>query len=298
MCVRSKHSECRSQRRLRLLLAFTLIELLVVVTIIVVLLALLVPAMDRAVYQAELAACGANQKAVALGITSYAMENDRFYPYRPTTIGRPIYVFTIAFDWVDAEPARDDRPYLRSHMSLNALVDPLAGGIDVDSPPAEGSWIMANYSLWFGVQFFPGLGGGKRMTRIGDRLEWTDKSGGEERMMRSSILLSDYDAVYGGQSEASSHPETQQKLLSFLKYQERSSGQHIQTFSWWIGPGNGTVEGQRNPLDLNYAYADGSVRRLNGVKMREERMIRVPLFNGGSGTFEAGASFWHQLPPQ
>src|ERR1041385_7046662 len=49
--------------------AFTLIELLVVVTIIVVLLALLTPALDRAIYRAELLRCGANQKGTgeALG---------------------------------------------------------------------------------------------------------------------------------------------------------------------------------------------------------------------------------------
>ena len=42
--------------------AFTLIELLVVVTIIVVLLAMLTPALDKAIYQAELAVCGAHKK--------------------------------------------------------------------------------------------------------------------------------------------------------------------------------------------------------------------------------------------
>ena len=50
--------------------AFTLIELLVVVTIIVVLLALLTPAMDQAIYQGELTACGARLKAVASAITA------------------------------------------------------------------------------------------------------------------------------------------------------------------------------------------------------------------------------------
>lgn len=39
--------------------AFTLIELLVVITIIVVLLALLVPALDKAIYQAQLSVCAA-----------------------------------------------------------------------------------------------------------------------------------------------------------------------------------------------------------------------------------------------
>src|SRR5688500_8855542 len=62
--------------------AFTLIELLVVVTIIVVLLALLTPALDKAIYQAELTVCGANQRAVAMSAVSYATGSKRFYPHR------------------------------------------------------------------------------------------------------------------------------------------------------------------------------------------------------------------------
>ena len=43
-------------------IAFTLIELLVVITIIVILLALLVPAINKGIYAAELAKCGSQLK--------------------------------------------------------------------------------------------------------------------------------------------------------------------------------------------------------------------------------------------
>src|SRR6266478_4856578 len=62
--------------------AFTLIELLVVVTIIVVLLALLTPAVDRAIYQAELARCAAQLHGICAGVQVYAAENKRWYPQR------------------------------------------------------------------------------------------------------------------------------------------------------------------------------------------------------------------------
>src|SRR5687768_392095 len=62
--------------------AFTIVELLVVITIIVVLLALLAPALDRAIYQAELAVCGANQRGIASGVGTYAMSYRRNYPNR------------------------------------------------------------------------------------------------------------------------------------------------------------------------------------------------------------------------
>src|SRR5687767_3588676 len=68
---------------------FTLIELLVVITIIVVLLALLTPALDKAIYMAELAVCGTNEKAIASGAQMYAVANKRRYPYRPLAEGNP-----------------------------------------------------------------------------------------------------------------------------------------------------------------------------------------------------------------
>ena len=60
--------------------AFTLVELLVVVTIIVILLALLTPALDKAVVQAQLAVCGARQKAMGNIFITYATESKQMLP--------------------------------------------------------------------------------------------------------------------------------------------------------------------------------------------------------------------------
>jgi len=60
--------------------AFTLIELLVVVTIIVVLLALLAPALDRAVEAADRAKCLANQRTIVQACHQYAMDYRRRLP--------------------------------------------------------------------------------------------------------------------------------------------------------------------------------------------------------------------------
>ena len=57
-------------------------ELLVVITIIVILLSLLAPALDEAVYQAELVLCASKLDATALGITGYALDHGRRYPRR------------------------------------------------------------------------------------------------------------------------------------------------------------------------------------------------------------------------
>ena len=62
-------------------MGFTLVELLVVITIIVILLALLAPALDQAIYQAELAVCAARQDGLLTIFHAYAAdEGRRKYP--------------------------------------------------------------------------------------------------------------------------------------------------------------------------------------------------------------------------
>src|SRR5688500_5173230 len=63
-------------------IALTMVELLVVVTIVVVLLSLLAPAMDKAIYQAELAVCGSRLKSLSTAARTYTAGNKRAYPYR------------------------------------------------------------------------------------------------------------------------------------------------------------------------------------------------------------------------
>ncbi len=264
--------------------AFTLIELLVVVSIIAILLALLMPALDRSIYQAELAVCGANLKTVGTGVMSYATENKRLYPYRPsadTTSNN--YTHSICHPSIG-----DDRPYLRNHMGLDALLCPLSGKVDIDSPPSS-VWVFSNFSLWFGVKFaLPN--GGTRMRRIGDRLDWTDRSRNAVRKNRISVLASDLDAAQDFPVSLSSHPEIEPQFMHFLAYVTAG-----QVSSDWRTDG---VRQGRNPTDLNYLYSDGSMTRFNAVEWNDDRMARVPFYHNVTGPFEDNSSFWHQLPAE
>lgn len=67
---------------------FTLIELLVVITVVSVLLGVLVPALGKARYQAQLVVCASNLHSVGLGIHTYAMDYNDTIPFGPE--GRPV----------------------------------------------------------------------------------------------------------------------------------------------------------------------------------------------------------------
>jgi prepilin-type processing-associated H-X9-DG protein len=61
--------------------AFTLIELLVVVTIIVVLLALLTPALDKAIAEAERVVCLSNFRSIGIAMHLYTGDHKRYFPW-------------------------------------------------------------------------------------------------------------------------------------------------------------------------------------------------------------------------
>lgn len=265
--------------------AFTIVELLVVITIIVVLLALLAPALDTAIYEAELAVCGAQLKAIGTGVTTYAMEHKRHYPYRSGVRDLSHYYWPNSLSQGANNTTHDDRPELRPYVAINAAFnDPLSKRVDFDGSHPQ-SWVWVPYSLWFGFQYAvqpvdprQGTRQDRGMFKMGDELEWSD----QKRISpaeRYRVLASDMfwtrndDGDYVG-----AHPDKAGRMTTW-------SGENISfgaeakalsadpdaemTVSRWNLMRS--PQDPPGPWDSSYIYDDGSLATLRDVTHEDWR---------------------------
>jgi len=241
--------------------AFTLIELLVVITIVVMLLAMLMPAMDQAIYQAELTVCGARLHGVALSAQTYAIGNKRTYP-RPVSDKPGVNPDSVYSPWVLAgggTGGADYRPALRNFLSINAsLNDPLSRKVDLETvidPVNEAVW--ASYTIWFGHGYPRDQG----LFRVGQRWTYTDAAGNKETY---SVMVSDYLNVNPTWFYAS-HPDRDGMAWNDFYDNQVMKGSPPTgakyTYSHW----RGSLPDSKLKFDTNWAYEDGSVRRLNAM---------------------------------
>jgi prepilin-type N-terminal cleavage/methylation domain-containing protein len=279
--------------------AFTIVELLVVITIIVVLLALLAPALDQAIYQAELAVCAANQKAVASSTATYTLSFARAYPYRtilevngqsqPILLHRNLQQSEIAV--------------FRSFLSINDhLQDPLVQPVDLTVTRADGTtpgqhvWVYSSLAYWAGWRFTD-TPGRKGMRRLGDAFEWEGAS--------YRLIASDHDMVaMNAENVQSKHPDADgvmynQVLQNAVNVyaQTGSLGASTEriTYSTWTADNRTWARG---PIDMNAALDDGSVARYNTIPadtIDDDRMVRLPAFSNAL-RWAGGAGFGVNVP--
>jgi prepilin-type N-terminal cleavage/methylation domain-containing protein len=249
---------------------FTLIELLVVVTIIVALLTLLTPALDQAIYQAELAVCAGNVKGLVTTANLYTLDFKRYYPnrkqVRPTGDRAPT-----DFN----RGGQDDRAPLEGYFTLNKVFnDPFVEPVDLVNTHAQ-SWVQGSYAMWFGFGYNAG-GPHAGMFKLGDRFEWEG--------VRYNWLVSDHDLVGAGGGAHASHPD-RDGIMQNLVLQDNAGSDAERTaiaqagfrytFSRWESLISGSIvvnfvagaprPGDRGLLDLNFGAADGSVIRSANV---------------------------------
>jgi prepilin-type N-terminal cleavage/methylation domain-containing protein len=263
--------------------AFTLIELLVVVTIIVVLLALLTPALDKAMGRAELAICAARLKAHANAALMYAGDYKRSYVYREPvrngTAWRPDYL-----TFTGQNPRHDDRPALRPYMAIDKLVAcPFVKEIDFDRAEQPGNLVPGvlnyiSYAYWYGFKYV----GRRGMYRLGDKLEWHDGTTGKSHLL--NVLVSDTDInEFNSQWTNCAHPDRKNFLaLTTVVNSFFAPAQSYVNYSYW---GRWGALPARGAIDQNFAFDDGSVQMWNDVVIDDDRLIAV---GGHSGLTSSG----------
>ena len=250
--------------------AFTLIELLVVVTILALLLALVVPAMDQAVYQAELSVCAARQDAVGVGVLGYAFDHKRRYPHREHLANW--YSVPLILNYTIFGQFIDDRPMLRPYIAINKMLNcPLQKQVDLDDPDFD-VMIFGGYNLWFGMQYrnndwlfdaggaAANSGRNSGMFKIGDRWEFHDRNWGQQPV-RSNVLVNDRYLPNPDKSAVhSSHPGDGyfNDVYERAVYGIAPRG----TISIWSSL-DARAAGK---VDLSALFDDGSVRRYNDVR--------------------------------
>jgi prepilin-type N-terminal cleavage/methylation domain-containing protein len=260
---------------------FTLVELLVVIAVIVVLLALLTPALDSAIYEAELATCAARQAAICDTLTVYAFDHRRVYPLRPG-IQDPTtpWLFRTLTGANSSRITYDTRPQLRGYTSMKIFLDPLSGDkIDLDAPEIDGTRqqvVQSSYDLFFGWQWV----GQKGMLRVGDR--FTARDARTTIVYSYDILVSDRDTIGG--AALGSHPDADDVMrLTWSQEADTNLFDFNQTppamfdvkltSDTWLSPQGVT---NRGLVDMNTGLADGAVIRTRDVpRSGDPRITKV-----------------------
>jgi len=249
--------------------AFTLVELLVVVSVIVVLLALLAPAMDKALYAAEMVKCMANLSATSRAGLVYTADFKRRYPYRSHVIRSQGGSYGAINMNNGTGPNDDDRIIFRNYLDVNAALNcPLNKKLDyVASKTGPGAvnpntLCYSDYAMWMGWQ----VGGEKGMFKLGDRFTWRDPRApaSTARLLSSNALVSSFAMCWaGGVPAYADHPDNNGL---WLERADENGG------DWWNATPLYTItwstflpEGHPYKFNMNFALDDNSVRRIDNI---------------------------------
>jgi prepilin-type N-terminal cleavage/methylation domain-containing protein len=238
---------------------FTIVELMVVVTIIVILLAMLAPALDRAIYQAQLAVCAANLKSIAGAATTYAAAHHRRYPHRravnefpdqqdaqPTQLND---AWTNGARGADGQPL-DDRPIMKQYLPLTALLDPLCDKLDMEpsatgprphsqtGQPTPEPWVSSGYYLFYNWRYkatenFPAQQG---LLKLGDRFTWTGNRNLFRQVNLNNARVFTWDVLAQDQNSISINNRTPNRpppggnVQFFASHPDAQNAMHLTTY--------------------------------------------------------------------
>ena len=278
--------------------AFTLIELLVVITIIVVILALLMPAISEAVYQAELVACAAQLDTVAGSTILYAHDYARRYPNRVGWNEQSTFIRSDAFDL---------RKIVKGYILPNHFQCPLSPKVDLN-PEANASGspvyllnstIHGSYDYWSNWRYTADEND-QGMDKLGDAFTWTNKLDTETIVYTFDLLASDREVIGYNEQTQSTHPDRDGKLHQVRAQNQPNPWGSVDTFTigWWR-----MWDHRRGLVDRNFAASDGSVQRLANLVVQpgggpDERLVTAPMYTAGSYYQTGGTSGYYTALPR
>ncbi len=266
---------------------FTLVELLVVITIIALLLSLLTPALEKAIYQAELAVCGGTLRTLGSRVLEYAGDHKRRYPYRPSVdgvTGRRPSILKIFSPTTPDNHNDDHRVTIKDYIPVNKMYQcPLVKAIDLEKTDDD-SGVYASYSGWYGWRYGASKAAAQKgMNKLGDRFHWKDPTISNSPDHSFRVLAADVAASFPGSYHQNSHPDSRGEFYN-LVLQDKASGENavFELFSpptlklaisiWTITP----VREASGTLDRNYVLDDMSVQRYDREVIDDPRLIAVP----------------------
>lgn len=240
--------------------AFTLLELLVVIAVITLLMALVMPSLKRARYEAKLLTCRSNLRQIGVAVISHALSADGHYPRREVN-----HIATHAGACDLYGDGVDDRPMLNKIFPVDSLLicalspQPKKKNFLTSNPPRR--WVVCSYELWFGSEIQRG-NTATRQLRMGDRPVWGGRS--------FNVLVSDWGRISWG-SLNSAHPDPQSVLSPSI-----SDNPSDTRFTSW---GASLAVAQTRKIDRNFLLDDGSVSLVRGLNpVNDPRTISVPYY--------------------
>lgn len=272
--------------------AFTLVELLVVISIIVVLLAMLTPALDKAIYHAMLVQCSANTRATAHSGILYAHANRRYYPVAEQS--RTVNGHTARMLGSDSQPKRDLR-LVFERQSLpwtKLLVCPLSEPFEISFEANDADTeVYGSYAVFFGWVYARDRENtqlGTAMNKLGDRFDCSDPNE-PDTIYSYRVLVSDqFMEQFPKGSTQGAHQDRDNLMDRLHRFQNGVENPSLEFEGVGVGGKKVTVSEwrgvKRGIYDVNYAMDDGSVLRVDAdrhdERLRSAQQRRVPTFNG------------------